>query len=58
MVDGPGRPAQAATGPPIKVMEEFKPVKIIQPRPGIRSSTSGELRRPEIHVRKVRPARP
>ena len=35
MVDGPGGRLASQAAPPIKVMGEFRPVKVTQPRPGV-----------------------
>ena len=35
VVDGPGGRLTAQAAPPIKVMKEYKPVKVIQPKPGV-----------------------
>jgi hypothetical protein len=35
VVDGPGGRLTAQAAPPIKVMKEYKPVKVTQPKPGV-----------------------
>jgi len=42
VVDGPGGKLSAQVAPPIKVMKEYKPVKITEPKPGIRVYDFGQ----------------
>jgi hypothetical protein len=42
VVDGPGGNLSAQAAPPIKVMKEYKPVKITEPKPGIRVYDFGQ----------------
>ena len=42
VVDGPGGKLSAQAAPPIKVMQEFKPVTITEPKPGVRVYDFGQ----------------
>ena len=42
VVDGPGGKLSAQSAPPIRVMKEYKPVKITEPKPGIRVYDFGQ----------------
>jgi alpha-L-rhamnosidase len=42
LVDGPGGQLAAQAAPPVKVMKEYKPVNVTQPKPGVRVYDFGQ----------------